>query len=68
VEWERFHDVGVVRNDVPWDAERLAGFEAAIRDLRAAGEWTKSDLVQLVNRTLGGFAHKETFRYLDERM
>jgi FlaA1/EpsC-like NDP-sugar epimerase len=68
VDWERFHDVGVVRNDVPWEAWRLTQFEEGIRELRAAGEWTKTDLVELVDRTLGGFAHKETFKYLDERM
>jgi FlaA1/EpsC-like NDP-sugar epimerase len=68
VEWERFHDVGVVRNEVPWDPNRLEHFENTIAHLRAAGQWKKSDLVDLVHRTLGEFDHRETFKYLDERM
>jgi hypothetical protein len=31
-------------------------------------QWTKAQLVDLFNQTLSRFAHKETFKYLDDRM
>ena len=68
VDWDRFHEVGVVRNDLGWDEPTLGHFEQRIAALRAAGAWSKADLVELFNRTLGAFAHKETFKYLDDRM
>jgi hypothetical protein len=33
-----------------------------------AGRWTKSDLLRLFQRLVPDFAHKETGRYLDNRM
>ncbi len=36
--------------------------------LRAAGTWQKADLVRLFYELLPEFAHKETGRYLDDRM
>jgi FlaA1/EpsC-like NDP-sugar epimerase len=68
VDWDRFADVGVVTNDVGWDAPTLERFERTIAELRKKGQWTKQPLVDLFNQTLSSFSHKETFRYLDDRM
>ena len=68
VDWDRFADVGVVTNAVGWDPETLARFEAEIARMWESKQWTKSQLVDLFNRTLSRFSHKETFKYLDDRM
>lgn len=68
VDWDRFVDAGVVRNDVNWDEAKLTRFVDQIRALREAGQWTKPQLVELFNDTLNTFAHAEKHRYLDERM
>lgn len=68
VDWKRFADVGVVTNDVGWDAQTLEHFEAQIRRMLETGQWTKLHLVDLFNQTLSRFSHKETFKYLDDRM
>lgn len=68
VDWERFHDVGVVRNEVPYSDQALEEFTVAIQRLRERGTWTKQELVDLFNRTLRTFSHEETFKYLDDRM
>jgi FlaA1/EpsC-like NDP-sugar epimerase len=68
VDWNRFNDIGVVSNDVGWDAEALARFESEIRRMLETGQWTKPKLVDLFNQTLNRFSHKETFKYLDDRM
>lgn len=68
VDWERFHEIGVVGSNVPYTDEALEQFTRIIRDLRARGTWTKRELVDLFERTLNRFEHKETFKYLDDRM
>lgn len=68
VDWSRFHDVGVVQNDVPYQDETLEAFTRTIRELRERGTWTKRELVELFERTLNRFDHQETFKYLDDRM
>jgi FlaA1/EpsC-like NDP-sugar epimerase len=68
VDWQRFADIGVVTNDVGWDAPTLEHFESEIRRMLEAGQWTKPQLVNLFNQTLSKFSHKETFKYLDDRM
>lgn len=68
VDWERFANVGVVKNDVGWDEPTLDRFEQTIRTLRDRGSWDKADLVDLFNATLPNFAHLETGKYLDGKM
>jgi FlaA1/EpsC-like NDP-sugar epimerase len=68
VDWNRFVDAAVVRNDLRFDAAKLDHFLAEIDAMRQAGHWTKPDLVELFQQTLNTFDHAETHRYLDERM
>ncbi len=66
--WDRFVDIGVISNEDLIDVERLDRFLAGIAELRRKKQWTKADLVQLFNNVLTNFSHKETFKYLDDRM
>ena len=68
LDWERFENLGVIRNPAEYDAGKLDHFLQAIQDLRAAGRWEKGDLVRLFHDMVPEFAHKETGRYLDGRM
>ncbi len=68
VDWDRFHDIGVVRNEVAWDEESLDHFERTVKSLRQAGCWERAQLVELFNGTLPTFEHRETFKYLDDKM
>jgi FlaA1/EpsC-like NDP-sugar epimerase len=68
VDFERFADIGVVTNDVGWDAATLDRFESEVRRMLADKRWTKVQLVELFNQTLSRFSHRETFKYLDDRM
>jgi FlaA1/EpsC-like NDP-sugar epimerase len=68
LDWERFENLGVIRNPAEYDADQLDHFLQAIHDLRAAGRWEKGDLVRLFHEMVPEFAHKETGRYLDGRM
>lgn len=68
VDWSRFEDVGVVQNDIGYSDEALDRFSRTVAQLRSRGRWTKEQLVELFNQTLSSFSHKETFKYLDDRM
>lgn len=64
----RFEGIGVIRNEAGFDTARLDRFNAAVAALRTAGSWTKEDLLALFLDVLPAFQHKETGKYLDQRM
>jgi FlaA1/EpsC-like NDP-sugar epimerase len=68
LDMDRFDTVGVIRNQPDFDEAKLGEFMDGIEDLRAKATWTKDDIVKLYFGLLPEFAHKETGRYLDQRM
>ena len=64
----RFDTVGVIRNQPDFDEAKLDDFMNGIEALREKGTWTKDDIVKLYFGLLPEFAHKETGKYLDQRM
>ena len=65
---ERFETVGVIKNQPDFDEAKLDDFMDGIEALRNKGTWTKDDIVKLYFGLLPEFAHKETGKYLDQRM
>ena len=68
LEMERFETVGVIKNQPDFDESKLDDFMDGIEALRGKGTWTKDDIVKLYFGLLPEFAHKETGKYLDQRM
>jgi FlaA1/EpsC-like NDP-sugar epimerase len=68
LDMERFDTVGVIRNKPDFDESKLDEFMDGIDALRAKSTWTKGDIVKLYFGLLPEFAHKETGKYLDQRM
>ena len=64
----RFKTVGVIRNQPAYDEAKLSEFMNGINKLLANGTWTKDDILKLYFVLLPNFAHKETGKYLDQRM
>ena len=64
----RFSHLGVIKNAPQYDAALLDEFLSTIRTIRSAPTWDKGPIVDLFNRMLPDFAHKETGKYLDARM
>jgi FlaA1/EpsC-like NDP-sugar epimerase len=64
----RFDSVGVICNTADFDPAQLDAFMFKIKDLCSRSCWTKSDLVSLFRSIIPDFAHKETGKYLDQRM
>jgi len=64
----RFETIGVILNDLDWDAQMLDCFVEEIDEIRNQKQWDKPDIVSLFNRMLSDFHHRETGKYLDGRM
>ena len=68
LDMERFETVGVIKNQPEFDEAKLDDFMNGIEALRKKGTWAKDDIVKLYFGLLPEFAHKETGKYLDQRM
>lgn len=68
VEWQRYEEIGVVKNEAFAEPEQLREFERRIESLRREQTWTKDDLLAAFGKLLPNFAHKETGKSLDNRM
>jgi FlaA1/EpsC-like NDP-sugar epimerase len=65
---DRFDGVGVIRNQATFDAGQLDSFLNGVAQLRKKSSWTKDEIVRLFFKVLPDFAHKETGKYLDQKM
>ncbi|MBT8435965.1 MAG: UDP-N-acetylglucosamine 4,6-dehydratase [Gammaproteobacteria bacterium] len=65
---ERFDNIGVIRLEVDYDADRLALFEREITAIRAQTTWSKPQIVDLFHQMIPNFRHMETGKYLDSKM
>jgi len=68
LDMEHFETVGVIRNQPEFDGAKLDEFMNGIEALRKKGSWDKEDIVKLYHSLLPEFLHKETGKYLDQRM
>ena len=68
VDWQRFSEIGIVKNNLSIDEGALVDFENQIGSYIAGGRWTKSGLVTLFSKVLPNFDHEEKDRNLDQKM
>ena len=68
LDMNRFETVGVIKNQPIYDEDKLDKFTVGIDLLRKKGIWTKEDIIKLYHGILPEFLHKETGKYLDQRM
>ena len=68
IDLERFETLGVILNKPLVDFGKLDKFTEEIEVLRANGYWRKSDILKLFYDLLPSFDHKETGKFLDQKM
>jgi len=68
LDMSRFDGVGVIKNQPIYDSEKLDDFSSGVQALRGKGSWDKQAVLGLFFDLLPEFAHKETGKYLDQRM
>ncbi len=68
LDMNRFQNLGIIKNEINIEREKLSMFENRISEMRAAGSWEKHAIVDLFNQMIPNFSHKETGKYLDSKM
>ena len=68
VDMTRFEGIGVISNPLSFDEQLLDNFFDKITRLRDNGIWSKNEIIELYKTLLPEFNHKETGKYLDQRM
>lgn len=65
---DRFENLGIIKNELDFEEDKLIIFEDTIKQLKSSQSWTKNDLVSLFFKMIPDFGHKEIGRYLDQKM
>ncbi len=64
----RFGSIGVIKNPLEFDLDRLSYFETTLSAIKAKSSWEKTEIIELFKYMIPDFLHKETGKYLDARM
>lgn len=65
---ERFDGLGIIKNDLDIEEEKLKLFEAEIEAIQSKGSWSKEQIVELFHSMIPNFGHEEKGKYLDSKM
>lgn len=68
LDMDRFKKLGIVKNKMNADLEKLDYFEKRIATIKEQHTWTKEPIVDLFFEMIPDFGHKETGKYLDSKM
>ena len=68
LDMERFENLGVIKNELNIEEDKLNHFTSIINALKQSGKWNKEEIVNLFFEMIPNFGHKETGKYLDAKM
>ena len=68
LDMDRFAALGVIRNKPDFDGAALDEFTKGISGMLSRGAWTRAEMIDLFNRMIPEFNHRETGKFLDGRM
>jgi hypothetical protein len=64
----RFENLGIIKNELNIEEEKLNHFTNTVNTLKQSGKWNKEQIVNLFFEMIPNFGHKETGKYLDAKM
>ena len=68
LDMQRLQNIGIVKNNANFDSKKLEIFKNNILNLKSSLAWSKEDILREVFELIPNFMHKETGKYLDEKM
>ena len=68
LDMNRFETVGVIQNQADFDEVKLDEFMNGVKKLRLERVWRRDQIIDLYLNLVPEFSHKETGKYLDQRM
>ena len=68
LDMKRFSSIGIVKNDASYEEEKLTFFLKRISEIKNSNSWSREEIVDLFHEMIPNFSHKETGKFLDQRM
>ena len=68
LDMDRFTNLGIIKNELNFDDKKLKMFTQKIEQIKQTNNWNKKDIIELFFEMIPNFGHKETGKYLDEKM
>lgn len=68
LDMNKFENLGVIKNSLNYDDDKLAFFEKSIQEMLLNKSWTKQEVILLFNKMIPNFNHQEKGKYLDSKM
>ena len=68
IELDRFRNLGIVKNGLVDNSDKLDYFLDTITGMQKRGKWTKEEIVSLFHEMIPDFGHEEKGKYLDSKM
>ena len=68
LDMDYFKTIGVIKNEAIFNEKKLKDFEHSYQKLKDDGIWSKEDILSEYKKLLPEFDHKETGKYLDQKM
>jgi FlaA1/EpsC-like NDP-sugar epimerase len=68
VDFNKFQNVGIIKNNEDYHEKQLEEFLERIQGLRSEGTWSKSEIFKIFQILIPNFNHVETGKNLDQRM
>lgn len=63
-----FSSVGVIKNEPLFEEDKLSYFEERIKEIKNSNVWNREEIVELFHEMIPNFGHKDTGKFLDQRM
>jgi chorismate mutase len=64
----KFEEIGVIKNEPIFDKDRLEYFIESVKKIKNSNIWSRDEIVSLFIKIVPEFKHKETGKFLDNRM
>ena len=68
LDMERFENLGIIKNEVVYNESLLNKFSENIEQMKGKRAWNKYQIIDLFNEMIPNFNHKETGKFLDNKM
>ncbi len=68
LDMDRFQNLGIVKNNLNVDFEKLEVFQDRINEMIETGKWTKEELVSMISGVIPNLEYEDKGKYLDSKM
>ena len=68
LDMEKLLSIGIIKNESHFDGEKLLFFDQKIKEIKNSSAWSREEIVKLFHEMIPDFGHKETGKFLDQRM